>query len=256
LNFACKGQTYIPVPTGDGKNFAGMLTVDLPQAVVAGQEFTAIVRRLTTKRADVETQPPPVPQVQAVARRKPLPITNWRSMVGSFAITIPIATPAALLPAEYDTLAIFKWRLSLMAPSNRWYPVMQRYITYVAGRIGGMGGNPILVQPSPYGASGSPIPIGGGGGPPVNPPPHNHKSGYMGKVEGLIYDRFGDFEGFSMEMEDGKERRFHSRKTRIEELVRYAWRDQVVITVRPEHHDARVPESIILHRPTVGRFIG
>jgi len=245
LNFACKGQTYIPVPTGNGKNFAGMITVDLPQNIVAGSEFTAVVRRLTTKQATIEAPPPPVPQVRTLAKPS-TPTTNWRSVAGSFAITIPVTTPSLLLPAEYDVLAIFKWRLGLTQPTNRWYPVLQRYIAYVQGRISGMGGNPIMIQPSPYGAA--------GGSPCVGVPPgehhdHHHRSGKTGKVESLVYDRFGDFDGFTLELEDGRRRHFHSRKAGIEKLVWRVWREQVVVTVHPEHHDPSTPASIILRRP-------
>jgi hypothetical protein len=247
LNFACKGQTYIPVPTGNGKNFAGMITVDLPQNIVAGSEFTAVVRRLTTKQATIEAPPPPVPQVRNLARSS-TPTTNWRSVAGSFAITIPVATPSLLLPAEYDVLAIFKWRLGLMQTTNRWYPVLQRYIAYVQGRISGMGGNPIMIQPSPYGTA--------GGSPGVGLPPgehhghhHHHRSGKTGKVESLVYDRFGEFDGFTLELEDGRRRDFHSRKAGIERLVWRVWLEQVVVTVHPERHDPSTPASIILRRP-------
>jgi Pro-kumamolisin, activation domain len=253
LNVAASGETFIPIPTGSGKNFAGLLTVDLPQTVVAGQEFTAVVRRLTTKLAAPEAPPPPpppqAPKIEIV-RRGPTPVTNWRYVAGSFAVTIPVATAKEILPSERDVLAIFRWRLSLMSPSNRWYPVLLRYIGYIERRISGLGGNPIMIQPSPYGDPASPIPIGvhepirvgghGEGG--------KEEHGYTGKVEGLVYDRFGDFEGFLLETEAGERRRFRSREAEIEELVRFAWRDRVVITVLVEHRDHHCPVSIILRR--------
>lgn len=55
---------------------------------------------------------------------------------------IPASTLADILPSELDTFAIFKWRLSLTPLSNRWYPVLPRYISFAEGRI--------TVQPSPY----------------------------------------------------------------------------------------------------------
>jgi hypothetical protein len=236
LNFACRGQTYIPVPAGSGTNFAGLLTVDLPQTVVAGQEFTAVVRRLTTKKPTVTAPPPQAPQT-VVARRDPKPITNWRSVTGSFGVTIPVATPSQILPSDSNTLAIFKWRLSQMSPDNRWYPVLERYVGYVEDRIRGMGGKPGTIAPNPYGNI--PLPT------TVTPVHHRREHGETGKVEGLIYDRFGDFEGFLLETEAGHEQRFRSREAEIEELVRYAWRDRIVITVLA---DRDRPTSIILRR--------
>ena len=51
---------------------------------------------------------------------------------------IPVATAASILPREEETLAIFKWRLGAMSPSNRWYPVLIRYIGYIEGRVRGL----------------------------------------------------------------------------------------------------------------------
>lgn len=150
---------------------------------------------------------------------------------------IPASTLADILPSELDTFAIFKWRLSLTPLSNRWYPVLQRYISFAEGRI--------TVQPSPYGPRRPAfLPIGGG----HDHHHHHHKhSGHTCKIEGLIYDRFGDFDGFILGTEDGHEHRF-SRKAKIEELVRFAWRDQIVITVLGEQHDSERPVEIVLPR--------
>ena len=46
--------------------------------------------------------------------------------------------------------------------------------------------------------------------------------GCEGKVTGLIFDRFGDFEGFWLDTEDGR-RHFRSREKEVEELMRTAW---------------------------------
>jgi hypothetical protein len=242
LACSAHGQTYIPIPTGSGTNFAGLLTVDLPRTVVAGQSFTIVVHRLTTKQGAPAPPPVQVPQLQ-IAHRGDTPITNWRYLAGSFAITIPVATPAAILQSEMDTLAIFKWRLSLMSPTNRWYPVLLRYIGIVESRLRGIGGNPASVAPSPYGAAPIPIPFG-----PWPAPASGGEAGYTGKVSGIIYDRFGDFEGFFLTTECGEERRFRSRETEIEELVRFAWADRVDITVLVHKRDHHCPVSIILRR--------
>ena len=67
---------------------------------------------------------------------------NWRYIVGTFAVEIPVTTPKVMLWPEENTLAILKWRLGEMEPTNRWVPVLKRYIGYIEGRVNGLGGNP------------------------------------------------------------------------------------------------------------------
>ena len=69
-----------------------------------------------------------------------------------------------------------------------------------------------------------------------------------GKVDGLVYDRFGDFEGFILDTEDG-ERRFTCREVEIEEVVRRAWAARVRTSVVVERDDPHRPEAIILRSP-------
>lgn len=66
-----------------------------------------------------------------------------------------------------------------------------------------------------------------------------------GKVAGLIYDHFGDFEGFLLETDDG-EHHFRSHERRIEDLVKRAWAERIVTTVFVERHERHRPRSIVL----------
>ena len=50
---------------------------------------------------------------------------SWRYVVGSFQVQIPVVTGDKILPSEENTLAIMKWRLQQMLPSNRWYLVLE-----------------------------------------------------------------------------------------------------------------------------------
>lgn len=234
------GFTFVPIPSGAGENFTGLFTVDLPQGVTAGQEFTITVRRLSTSTASAPPpppNPPPVPKIaQHVEKEREQPMLNWRYVVGTFAVRIPVTTAETMLPLEGNTLAIIKWRLSQMVPSNRWVPVLKRYIGLIEGRIQGLGGNPGTIDPSPWGAKGGP--------PIIIEKPHED----TGKVVGIVYDRLGDFEGFRLLTEKGEERTFNSRESKIEELVRFAWRDRVVIEVRTILSHPHIPTSIILLR--------
>lgn len=99
--------------------------------------------------------------------------------------------------------------------------------------IGQPGRPPVLILPPPAGR------------PPL---PGVEAREFTGKVQGVIYDRFGDFEGFFLLTEHGHEHRFHSRESEVEELIRKAWVERYVITVIAHHHHPHNPSSIILRR--------
>jgi hypothetical protein len=237
--------SYVPIPPGTGDKFAGLLTVDLPQTVTKGQSFTIVAKRVTTY-----TAPPPIvinapalhaPEVRhhgkpvapevphrgklvaAEKGRKPPEPTqkqrSWRYITGAFQINIPIQADADILPFDLNTLAIFKWRLSMMPVANRWYPVMKRYIDILSARIDGLGGDSGSVQPSPTGLPG-----------PVGKPGKKHLKEYTGKICEITYDCFGDFEGFKL-CSCSEERAFISREKGIEEVALYACRERHLVSV-------------------------
>jgi hypothetical protein len=237
------GFTFVPVPPGTAENFAGLFTIDLPQGVKAGQEYTVTVRRITTRRARIE-QPapqPPQPQGRRAVQAPPKTMRNWRTITGSFGVRIPVTTPEVMLPVEDNVFSILTWRLNQMPPSNRWVPVLKRYLGYVEARINGLGGNSGKITPSPWGAHGAPE-----HGMPAHRPNKTFEA--TGKVAGIIYDRFGDFEGFLLLTETGEERLFHSHESEIETLVRFAWEERVVISVAANPFTPDHPTNIILRR--------
>src|SRR5262249_52200143 len=59
------GITYIPIPSATGKNFAGLITLELPDTVRVGQEYRVEVRRLASRRFDQTIVPEP--QIAAAA---------------------------------------------------------------------------------------------------------------------------------------------------------------------------------------------
>jgi hypothetical protein len=65
---------------------------------------------------------------------------------------------------------------------------------------------------------------------------------------GVVYDRFGDFEGFDLLTEDGHEHAFYAREHAIEAIVRQAWLERMVVTVFVERGDSSRPISIVLRR--------
>jgi hypothetical protein len=116
------GTTYIPIPQGGTINLTGLLSVQLPAGVKKGDEYEIVVRQITrddytTQVIQLRNQSRKAPAVKAVA---PQPQYAWRHTIGIFKI------PSA----------------------SRWFPVFERYLKQVAGRVTGLGGNPILILPS------------------------------------------------------------------------------------------------------------
>jgi len=71
---------------------------------------------------------------------------------------------------------------------------------------------------------------------------------FEGKVHSLIYDRYGDFDGFVLDTEDGQ-RRFRTAERPIERVVLRAWAHRIRTTVIVEIDDEDRPETIVLSGP-------
>ena len=172
---------------------------------------------------------------------EPTAIQAWRRVLGAFQIRIAISTKQELLHPEEHQLALFRWIAENILPQSRWYPVMQRYILQLAGRVAGFGGDPGTILPSPTGhIPGQPC--------DVEEKHHEHHE-VTGKVSGLLFDHFGDFEGFILETRHGELRHFHSRERRVLDLVRTALEERSWVTVVREspRHDEVL--SIIVRVP-------
>ncbi|WP_426610805.1 hypothetical protein [Bradyrhizobium sp. McL0616] len=241
-----RGVSYVPIPPGAGDNFAGLITIDLPAGVRSGQVFDVTVKRLGTRIGKASPPPPPPPpRLQTAAamfhpdgttttthprtakggskqhRSPPMEVerlTQWRYVVGTFQIRIPVTTGDKILPSEQTTLAIMKWRLEQMSPSNRWHPVLVRYIKYLSDRVDGLGGNSAAVPPSLTFV------------PPLPLHPHRPEREHCGKVCEVLFDCHGEFSGFVLD--DCCERHvFHSRAKNVGNLALRACRYGLTLCV-------------------------
>ena len=235
-----KCVTYVPIPSASGASFAGLFTLDLPPTVVTGQEFNIVVRRISNRPLNVPPPPPPPPptpqivttergQARAGAELAEAPVApaavaapqkTERYIVGSFQVKVPVSTAEAMLPAEETTLAIMKARLGAMSPSNRWRPVLIRYIGLISARVQGLGGDPDKIAPSL-------------GGYPQGGKIVCKEVETTGKVCEVIFDCHGDFAGFVLGCCEG-ERRFHCREPAIFEVVFRAYKDRLTLSVIAE----------------------
>lgn len=211
-----KGATYIPVPSMANQNFAGLLTVDLPIGVKAGQVYNIVVRRLTTSSFRT-----PAPRSDNGARNKTNGLRTMRVVTGGFLVTIPVSDEADMLPEDENTLAVMKWRLQEMSPVYRWYPVVQRYVDYLSAKINASGGNAGAIAPSPIG---TPIT----GQIPCRPGKDRESTG---KVAEVLFDCFGDFAGFALAGCCASSGVFKSHEKAIGELALQACRERWTMTV-------------------------
>ncbi|MFQ5435422.1 MAG: hypothetical protein ACE5FD_11155 [Anaerolineae bacterium] len=145
--------------------------------------------------------------------------------------------------AEERDLSVLRWIGEAIPHHNRWYPVFRRYLEQIGERVKVFGGDPTQILPSPTGD-------GRRERPPHKPPEEEKRMAFTGKISGLIFDRFGDFEGFLLDTEDG-DRKFFSRERDLEELAERAWRERLRITVWAECDEPHRPLTIIVHQPPV-----
>jgi murein tripeptide amidase MpaA len=241
------GVTYIPLPASSGAraNFAGLMSVALPAGIRRGELYHAVVRQLTNASATVKQRIPTTSAAGAAATES----VRWRRVLGTFQINIPVSTKELMLPTEELRYSIFQWIGRSISTTSRWHPVFERYLRLLGIRVGELGGDPSKIKPSPDGYSGLPHPLpppGHGWG--VGPGSWGGHGGVTGKVCGITYDHFGDFEGFILELLDGHERHYKSRDVELERVVREAWSDRILTTVIAQPHDPDRVLTVILRR--------
>jgi hypothetical protein len=127
------------------------MTVDVPPTVRKGQNFKVVVRQITNAFATVpEPQTPPgialVAEAAAVSD-----FIEWRRIIGSFQVSIPVQTKEALLEPEERLLSVLRWIVDSIPHDNRWYPVFRRYLEQTAGRVNALGGDATRIGPSSSG---------------------------------------------------------------------------------------------------------
>ena len=152
-------------------------------------------------------------------------------VVGTTQFDIHVRSAAEIRPRLERNLSVLRHIQKAIPQSNRWYPVFERYVGDLADRVRAMGGNPDMIEASPTG-SGKPVPV---------PTPTTH----TGKIYQLLYDCFGDFEGFILENCDER-KRFKTCERGIEEVVRRACRDRSKVTILTDDRtDGRLLKIVI-----------
>ncbi len=168
---------------------------------------------------------------------------RWRRTVGAFELAIPIHTKRVLLEPEERLLSLLRWVQKAIPKQSRWFSVFERYLDYIGDRVIGFGGDPAQVPASPFVDTETK---------PSRPEPcwPEDRMHRTGKIASLIFDRFGDFEGFVLETDEGC-RRFESRERDVEILIERAWKQRLRVTVIVESNHPQHPASILVLQPPV-----
>lgn len=152
-----QGVSWVPIPPSAGENYAGLITVSLPSTIVDGQKFNIVLHRLSTHVKPIQRPPalvrvpkltpapvdvpsdsdlaPPTPAGPAPRRST---ADYWKYEVGSFAVSIPVTKAENFVHYELDQLAIMKYRLSQTPSTDRWFPVLKRYVGVLSSRVDGL----------------------------------------------------------------------------------------------------------------------
>lgn len=202
--------SFIPIPGPLSEPIAGLLTIQLPPNLSQGQKFTSVLRQVDGRKLRV---------------------------IGTTQFDIHVKTAPQILPRFLRNLSVLKHIALSIPQDSRWYPIFERYLGELGDRIRALGGNPDDVAPSPTGSGKpgrtDPDPVPGGGS-------------QTGKICELIYDCFGDFEGFVLE---DCERKFvfKSCEKAMEEVVRRACRERLKVTVYFRRKGGTKPYKVVLH---------
>ena len=143
----CKaaGISYIPIPAGVGSNHAGLMTIDVPKTVRQGEHFKVVSRQITNAISTLPTNT--TPGRHSVAHD----VVQWRRVIGSFQLNIPVSTKAALLEPEQRLLSVLRWNALTIPHESRWYLVFRRYLEQIAGRVDALGGDSNEIGPTSSG---------------------------------------------------------------------------------------------------------
>jgi len=198
---------FMPIPGPLQKTIAGLVSVQLPPGVPYGKTYTVVLRQVSGRT------------------RKVLGTTEFRIKVGK---------AQEFLPQFLHDLAVLKHIALSIPPANRWYPVFERYLAELGGRIRAFGGDPDAVRPSPTGT-----------GTREEPCPPEGRNSFTGRVVRLHYDCFGAFEGFELEDCDGCAY-FASDECGIEAVVLTACERRLRLTVTYDPATCRIKHLVLV----------
>lgn len=145
------GITYVPLPPGSAENYAGVLSIELPEDLPRRGVYTIVVRQVTNAYA--------VRDIIAIERERDDKNENkrfrkprfWRRVTGAFQLSIPVGNKKLILTREERDFSVLRWIGEAIPRDSRWYKAFQFYLHLMAGRVKTFGGNPMQIPPTPSG---------------------------------------------------------------------------------------------------------
>lgn len=202
--------SFVPIPGNRTTAIPGLLTLQMPPGVSTGERFSVVVRQVEGRSGRV---------------------------VGTFQFDVVVAGAEQILPRLVRDLSVLRHILLGIPEANRWYATFKRYVDQVADRIRAFGEEPDRIGPSSTGNGSSERP--GPGAP-------DGEAAATGKVTRLLYDCFGDFEGFVIE-HCGSAHRFQEVECSLERVVRHACERRQTVTVISHPGDRDRPLRLVVH---------
>jgi hypothetical protein len=154
---------------------------------------------------------------------------STRSIIASFQLAIPVSTGPLMLPEAQRSFDVLRAIGATISVGDRWRPVFDRYLKVLGSQLVSIGGT---TRPGTK----------GGGHPGHRRPRHPEVSG---KVVEILYDCFGDLQGFVLET-CGELREFYASEQRVWRLVELAAAQRAVVDIEPDCDDRHRVNAISL----------
>ncbi|MGZ4787741.1 MAG: M14 family metallopeptidase [Terriglobales bacterium] len=148
INCSAGGVTYIPIPAATGSNLAGLMTIAVPPDVRKGQVLRVVARQITNA---VATIPESLDEMVLPSSRLKKGAIEWRRIVGSFQVSIPVQSRESLVEPEQRLLSVLRWIEKSISANDRWYLPFRRYVEQIATRVDALGGDAKQIGPSSAG---------------------------------------------------------------------------------------------------------
>jgi hypothetical protein len=125
IRFTVADATWMPLPGGRQIHIPALLSIKLPAGVLEGQTYRVSVHQVDGRTGQV---------------------------IGAFELAIPVSKAELILEDEVRTLSVLKHIATTIPPSNRWYPIFQRYVHGLGKKVDALGGDSGTVYPNPNGS--------------------------------------------------------------------------------------------------------
>lgn len=204
---------FVPIPVRSNPVAPGLLTLRLPDSVIAGESFLVDVQQ--------HSGSPRPSRSAAVAARTSASadpdILAARKVLGAFRVAVRVTKGRGLTRRAVRNLAVLRYIRDGIPLADSWRMVFDRYVEQTARQVTALGGDPTTVPSS------ADDPWRGGKS-------SGRRDRWVGKVVRVDYDCFGDFVGFVLDV-CGDRHRVRSDERPVERVAVRAFRRRLRVQV-------------------------